>query len=133
MSQVIRISDQLFKRLEKYAQGFDTPAKVVEKILDEYEGVESINPDLDMVEPSNHLDMIFEDGDEESFKIAFLNCGVASVEIFYTNGSAESYQWKKNNFTEKSSAKGNLMSGRLRGWKEKGIIKAVVKSGETLK
>ncbi len=55
MSQVIRISDQLFKRLEKYAQGFDTPAKVIEKILDEYEGVESINPDLDMIEPSNHF------------------------------------------------------------------------------
>jgi hypothetical protein len=128
MSQVIRITDQLFKRLEKYAQGFDTPAKVIEKILDAYEGVEPIESDVKDVQQSNHLELVFYDGNEEAFKSAFLSSGLATVEIFYTDGSTETFQWQKNNFTERSSAKGNLMSGRLRGWKEKGIVKAVVKS-----
>lgn len=128
MSQVIRISDQLFKRLEKYAKGFDTPAKVIEKILDEYEGVESAESRQDVIQPSNNLELIFSEGSEEDFKSTFLNSGLATVEIFYTNGSTEVYQWRKNNFTENSSAKGNLMSGRLRGWKEKGITKAIIKA-----
>ena len=37
MSQVIRIPENLYKRLESHAIGFDTPAGVLEKILDFYE------------------------------------------------------------------------------------------------
>ena len=39
MSPVIRISDNLYQRLEAYASGFDTPANVIETILNKYEGV----------------------------------------------------------------------------------------------
>ena len=31
---VIRISNELYKRLESQAQGFDTPASVIERLLD---------------------------------------------------------------------------------------------------
>ena len=41
MSPVIRISDNLYQRLEAYASGFDTPANVIETILNKYEGVPS--------------------------------------------------------------------------------------------
>ena len=34
---VIRISDELFSRLEAYAVGFDTPAAVIERLLNKYE------------------------------------------------------------------------------------------------
>ena len=34
MSQVIRIPESLYKRLESFASGFDTPANVIERLLD---------------------------------------------------------------------------------------------------
>ena len=37
MSQVIRIPKNLYKRLESHAIGFDTPAGVLEKVLNFYE------------------------------------------------------------------------------------------------
>ena len=43
MSQVIRISDELYKRLAAYASGFDTPSNVIETILNDYE---ERNPDF---------------------------------------------------------------------------------------
>jgi predicted CopG family antitoxin len=37
MSQVISIPENLYERLKKHAHGFDTPANVIEKILNYYE------------------------------------------------------------------------------------------------
>jgi hypothetical protein len=37
MSQVIRIPSHIYKKLESYAVGFDTPAGVIERLLDFYE------------------------------------------------------------------------------------------------
>ena len=37
MSQVIRIPENIYRRLESHAIGFDTPASVLEKVLDFYE------------------------------------------------------------------------------------------------
>lgn len=37
MSQVIRIPESIYRRLESHAIGFDTPAAVLERILDFYE------------------------------------------------------------------------------------------------
>ncbi len=37
MSQVIRISESIYSRLEAHVQGFDTPANVIERLLDFYE------------------------------------------------------------------------------------------------
>lgn len=42
MSPVIRISDELYGRLENHAVGFDTPANVIERALDEYEKTNQI-------------------------------------------------------------------------------------------
>jgi len=39
MSPVIRLSSDIYKRLEHHASGFDTPANVIEKILNHYEGI----------------------------------------------------------------------------------------------
>jgi hypothetical protein len=40
MSNTIRIPASLYKRLERHAEGFDTPANVIKRLLDYYEGVE---------------------------------------------------------------------------------------------
>ncbi|MCW9047467.1 MAG: hypothetical protein OQK46_05250 [Gammaproteobacteria bacterium] len=39
MSPVIRLSSDVYKRLERHASGFDTPANVIEKLLNHYEGI----------------------------------------------------------------------------------------------
>lgn len=39
MSQVIRVPADIYSRLEQHATGFDTPANVIEKLLNHYEGV----------------------------------------------------------------------------------------------
>ncbi|MCW7551092.1 hypothetical protein NX722_00125 [Endozoicomonas gorgoniicola] len=39
MSHVIRIPAKIYNRLEQHAQGFDTPANVIEKLLNHYEGL----------------------------------------------------------------------------------------------
>ena len=39
MSQVIRIPSKIYFRLTQHAVGFDTPANVIEKLLNHYEGV----------------------------------------------------------------------------------------------
>ncbi|MDB9312862.1 hypothetical protein PN462_07100 [Spirulina sp. CS-785/01] len=37
MSQVIRVSDITYQRLEKHAKGFDSPGNVIERLLDFYD------------------------------------------------------------------------------------------------
>ena len=37
MSQVIRISESIYGRLESLAKGFDTPGNVIERLLEVYE------------------------------------------------------------------------------------------------
>lgn len=39
MSHVIRIPSNIYSRLEQHAKGFDTPANIIEKLLNYYEGV----------------------------------------------------------------------------------------------
>ena len=41
MSPVIRIPENVYSRLEKHAKGFDTPANVIETLLNHYEGVDA--------------------------------------------------------------------------------------------
>lgn len=60
MSQVIRIPDTIYKRLENHAIGFDTPGGVIEKLLDFYEKYHhQTNEDLyhTFLESPNHKDL----------------------------------------------------------------------------
>ena len=40
MSPVIRVPEDLYSRLEQHAKGFDTPANVIETLLNHFEGVD---------------------------------------------------------------------------------------------
>jgi vacuolar-type H+-ATPase subunit I/STV1 len=44
-----------------------------------------------------------------------------NITLYYTNQRVKHDIWKVDNFTQKSSLSGNLHSGYLRGWREKGI------------
>lgn len=127
MSQVIRITDDLYKRLESHADGFSTPSSVIEKILDAYEGKEpSVNQESDQHSISHKLELMFYPESEEEFKKKFMAIKQAFVKITFSNGTTEIKDWVSTRFTENSSVSGNLRSGYLRGWKKKGIVKAEV-------
>ena len=45
MCPVIKVSDELFARLESCAIGFDTPSAVIERLLDKYENIDRRSQD----------------------------------------------------------------------------------------
>jgi len=130
MSQVIRISDSLFKRLEAHASGFDTPSNVIENILNVYEGndldstYESNSEHNTEIQPANSLDIIYSSNSEEEFKQELLISKMAFIKLHFTNGTTELKEWNASRFKKTSSVDGNLRSGYLRGWKGRGIFKA---------
>lgn len=131
MSQVIRIPDNLYKRLEKHASGFDTPANVIERVLDAYEEVrekeghsESSVLTSQARKPATKLEIEYFADSEEGFKKKLLSTKVAYIKLHYTDGESEIKEWNASRFTQDSRVDGNLRSGYLRGWKERGIYKA---------
>jgi len=130
MSQVIRISDELYQRLEEHASGFDSPSKVIERILDAYDGVipspnDEASTSLEQgIQPSNSLEIIYVSATEDEFKQELLKSKRAFIKIYYTNGTSEIKQWNATKFNESSRLDGNLRSGYLRSWEKKGIYKA---------
>jgi len=136
MSQVIRIPESLYKRLENHVNGFDdSPAKIIERILDFYEASKGlvINPPITIPNPPppNLLEIIYYPDDEDSFKKDLLEKKCAYIKLHKTDGSTELKVWNALNFTIQSSVNGNLRSGYLRGWKKKGIYKAEVSTKDS--
>ncbi|MCF7353241.1 hypothetical protein [Vibrio sp. CK2-1] len=127
MSQVVRISDEIYNRLESHAVGFDTPQNIIEKLLDFYETksdsmtpLVKVNTDL---QEAIHLDIIYYPNDVQ-FKEDLLTCKEAYIKLTKTDGTTEIKHWNASRFTEESSVNGNLRSGFLRDWSKKGICKA---------
>ncbi len=133
MEKTISISAELYKRLEAHATGFDTPTNVIEKILEFYENNHDSAPkttDVKIITPtpprSLHLEVIFHPSSEAEFKELLLAKRVAWIKIYKVDNSVETKMWKAQSFTEQSDVMGNLRSGYLRGWREKGICKAIL-------
>lgn len=80
----------------------------------------------DTARPSSSLEIILSPVNENDFKRAFLRKKLATVKIYKIDGSCTVSEWKLNKFSESSSVKRNLLSGRLRGWRDKGICRAEV-------
>lgn len=118
---VVRLSAELYRRLEKHAEGFDTPANVIEKILNEYEGVTDSTPEY--VPPDSKPLLVFIP-DEETFRTRLLERKVATRTLYHRDGTVEEKLWKANSFSPSSNLRGNIWSGPLRGWEVQGIIKA---------
>ena len=60
----------------------------------------------------------------EEFRNRLLKHRQANYKIIYKDRSEEEI-WNANKITSNSSIIGNIRSGPLRNWKEKGIIKAI--------
>jgi hypothetical protein len=128
---VLRISQQLYNRLENHAAGFDTPAQVMERILNHYENI----PDL----PKNEApakgsmnkakpQLIFKPS-EDDFRRSLVEGYEAQIIIRYQDGSESNKQWRPSRYTESSNLRGNIWSGFLRGWKEQDIVSAEFHAG----
>ncbi|RKZ79971.1 MAG: hypothetical protein DRQ35_03200 [Gammaproteobacteria bacterium] len=130
MSQVIRISDSLYKRLEVHASGFDTPSNVIETILNAYEAMNpDIKPHIDTrnlaeMEPATNLEISYCGISEEEFKQQLLENKKAYIKLYYTSDTTKIKEWKAFRFSSSSSVDGNLRSGYLRGWRDRGIFRA---------
>jgi len=136
MSQVIRIPQVLYERLENHAYGFDTPANVIEKILNFYETncgeeIEATEEKTEIpIESPNELEIIYHPGGESIFKKALLENKKAFIRLYKVDGTTEIKIWNASKFSPHSDVNGNLRSGYLRGWKNKGIYKAVIAINE---
>lgn len=71
------------------------------------------------------FDLIFMPSNESAFKAALIKNKKAFVALHKHDGSVDNFIWNARNFKASSNLKGNLYSGYLRGWAEKGIYKAV--------
>ena len=62
--------------------------------------------------------------DEKAFEQALQKSDscVVDVAIIYSDGRRDERRWNVNNFGPDSNLSGNLSSGFLRGWREKGIV-----------
>ncbi len=145
----IEISSDLYARLGTLAISFETPAQVIEKLLNAYQDKGNLPEPNNEITISNNptprigdsnrdlpeLEIIyFSDNDkdgEEGFKEDFLDKGKAYIKLFYLNGKDEIKIWNKIRFNDNSFVKGNLMTGRLRHWKKDGICKAVLSTNIT--
>ncbi len=127
MNQTIEIPTSLYQRLSSHAEGFETPALVIERLLNSFEGQKSTKPTVTVnksVSMPTSLKIVYYPTDEESFKQELLQKKIAYILLHKLDGTNEIREWNANNFQPHSSVNGNLRSGYLRGWKNKGIVKA---------
>lgn len=85
MSHVIRIPSNVFARLEEHASGFDTPVRVIERLLDHYDGVDKkpFEGCLDKKTNSDNVDIRL---GERLYRIEMLSSGSITVHDENTGG-----------------------------------------------
>ncbi len=112
----ITLSDEIYRRLEQLAVGFDTPERVIERLLDDAGnvsiGAAISKPSLSFVP------------DEITFKNELIKHKKAQIVLHMNNGARDVLHWNASRFQPRSNLRANLWSGTLRNWKEKGIVSA---------
>lgn len=134
MEQNIKIPNELYQRLGIHAKGFDTPANVIERLLDFYEENTGVDSKVEIKTETNiptSLEIVFYPSNEADFQQKLIKAKKAYLLIHKADGSSESKEWNASNITESSNIRGNLRSGHLRGWKRRGIVKAEVSTNRT--
>jgi len=116
MAVTISVSDDVYRRLERRAVGFDTPERVIERLLDVVEADGGL--------PNASRPSLSFDPDEAAFKQELISRKKAQVVLRLKDGEREVIHWNASRFQPSSNLRANLWSGILRNWKEKGIVSA---------
>jgi predicted CopG family antitoxin len=126
MPFTILVPDDLYKRLELHAIGFDSPVNVIERLLDRCENKlekNYPNENAPQVIKIKKPELVFHPSENE-FKENLLKQKKAFVSLHKSDGTINRVEWKARRFSSTSSLRGNLWSGLLRNWEIDGIIKA---------
>lgn len=139
----LKLDEGVCSRLAFYAakHGLGSWAEAIEDMLAKCEGTPAapapvaVAPKPATVRPYlRSPDVIYySDGEpvsERDCQMAIVAAGWATVHIHYADGRKEEKQWRATNLREDSYLRGNLNSGYLRGWRDKGIVKAEIFAGE---
>lgn len=111
----IDITEELYLRLGTHSVGFETPAQVIERLLDHYEAKDNLKRPVVEFSP-----------DEAEFKRNLVRLKSAWKELHFNDGSVRVEEWVASQFKETSNLKSNIWSGPLRDWKSKGIKKLIL-------
>ena len=108
MAPVIRVSEKLFSRLECHAEGFDTPAAVIERILNTLEGVEASSEQSSEPDPVMKPELIFHPADEKEFLRKLVEKKSAWVNVHHNDGSIKTSPWYADKMQPTSNLRGNI-------------------------
>ncbi len=143
----IEIPDALYARLGQHARAFETPAQVIERLLDIVDSREphqigqenaptapAPTPATASLAPASrtlrarpgHLEIVFHPEDIDEFKTQLLEHRQAWILLIHEDGEQVLKRWNAFNFRPTSEVMANLRSGHLRGWRERGIVRAEV-------
>ena len=128
MSPNIELSDTIYERLASHAQGFDTPERVIERLLFSYENGGTHTPQEVVKTPADSVlhrpEPVFYPGNIEEFKQLLMAQKHVYRRISFQDGTSKLSIWKAGRIDAQSNILGNIYSGVLRDWKQKGITKA---------
>lgn len=127
MCPTIHISSRVYEGLKGLAEPFETPTGVIQRLLDVHYGNSEGggSPKTTPIPmPEGRPILSFTPSDEDVFKAMLIDRKQAQVVLHLSDGSTESVTWIAERFSTNSNLRANIWSGYLRGWKEKGIVKA---------
>ncbi len=137
----IAIEEKILFRFGSYAQenGLKSSTEALAALLDAHNSTlpkssppfsSEVKTELHSDSPQHYggqLEIEYFPSGEENFKKEFLVRRGAHVRIYYWGDKQPITRfWHAYRFSESSSVRGNLASGLLRGWREKGICRAEV-------
>jgi predicted CopG family antitoxin len=136
MKKTIEISTELYHRLGKIAQAFESEQSVIERLIDFYENEknsDNITLSNDKVIEKTQclpitvyrkLEEHYYPSNLKQFKLRLIETKKAWVKLSYEDGTVTVHEWNTLKFSETSDVRGNLKSGLLRHWREKRIVRA---------
>ena len=116
MCPVVRISVNLYARLEKHAKGFDSPASVIEKLLNYYDGENTSIEDSTGNSITAKPELIFHPSDDVEFLKKLVESKSVWVNIYNDDGNIETSTWNASRITPKSNRRSYICFGSLRDW-----------------
>lgn len=82
------------------------------------------SPNVTAATSMDKLKINFFPDNEKTFKSLLIKNQKAYILLHKINGESELKEWRSKSFKETSNLRGNIFSGYLRGWKQKGIVEA---------